>query len=201
MQPSEVPDSLESLKELIIQVIENEAQNCTEEDEFLDIANECWARFYTILLQYNDDSRFPLGLYVDQKRDVLLLVRKGCLSVFSKSDLTQVCNARQLTTDALAPYFSSKIDSRTLKDLTSLFGVLNCINEYCAKCTTMNEADNVNNGGQSPIDTFVDRLTTDFECFLGDVETNLKRIGNLSQSVEVLIEYFSNSHLSSETGI
>jgi hypothetical protein len=209
MNESEMPNSAESLKELIIQVIENEAQNCTEEDEFLDVANECWSRFYSILLQYNDDARFPLGLYIDQKQEQVLLVRKNSLSVFTKADLTQVYNLRQLSADTLKPYFdnfSSRLvkDSRTLKDLNGLFSVLNCINEYFLKCTSMYETSDSTSDmdcENSVINMLIDRLTAEFECFLSDIEASLKRITNFSQTVEILIDYFISHHKSSETGI
>jgi len=74
--------SNDDIKALIIQSIEKEVQshpgyaNCSEE-EFLYLTSKCWSKFYTMLKQYDYDSRSPIGLFVDKDNESLVvLIRK-----------------------------------------------------------------------------------------------------------------------------
>jgi hypothetical protein len=91
---NEIPESFECLKEKIIESIENEVrnhpniQNCTEEEEFLDITSKCWSKFYSLLLQYDYDARQSLGLFVDQEKNFVLLIRKVSVTSYLSVVLT-----------------------------------------------------------------------------------------------------------------
>jgi hypothetical protein len=70
------------LKEMIIRSIEKAVQshpsyaNCTEE-EFLGLNAKYWTKYYTMLKQYDYDSRLALGFFVDPNNEsIILLLRK-----------------------------------------------------------------------------------------------------------------------------
>lgn len=74
--------SNDEIKEIIIKSIEQAVQshpnymNCTEE-EFLHLNLKCWSKYYTMLKQYDYDSRLPIGLFIDaQNESIILLIRK-----------------------------------------------------------------------------------------------------------------------------
>jgi hypothetical protein len=76
--------SLNELKEIIIKSIERAVQshpnysNCTEE-EFLALNAKYWSKYFTMLKQYDYDSRLPLGFFVDPNNEsIILLIRKVC---------------------------------------------------------------------------------------------------------------------------
>jgi hypothetical protein len=76
------------LKEIIIRSIEKAVQshpnyaNCTEED-FLGLNAKYWTKYYTMLKQYDYDSRLPLGFFVDPNNEsIILLVRKVSIFFF-----------------------------------------------------------------------------------------------------------------------
>ena len=78
-------------------------QNCTEEDEFLDITYKCWSKFYSILLQYDYDSRLPLGLFVDEEKSLVFLIRK-----VKKKNKTRFCFYLNLFISRTRSRYSSK---------------------------------------------------------------------------------------------
>ena len=70
------------LTEILIRAIERAVQthpnyaNCTEE-EFLALNAKYWSKYYTMLKQYDYDSRLPLGFFVDPNNEsIILLIRK-----------------------------------------------------------------------------------------------------------------------------
>lgn len=74
--------TIDEIKEILIKSIERAVQshpnyvNCSEED-FLSLNSKCWSKYYTMLKQYDYDSRMPLGVYVDPHNEsVILLIRK-----------------------------------------------------------------------------------------------------------------------------
>ena len=74
--------TLNELKEIIIKSIEKAVQshpnyaNVTEE-EFLALNSKYWSKYYTMLKQYDYDSRAPLGFFVDPHNEsIILLIRK-----------------------------------------------------------------------------------------------------------------------------
>lgn len=103
----------------MIQSIEKEVQsdpnyeNCTEED-FLYLTSKCWSKFYTMLKQYDYDSRTPVGLFVDQDDESLIvLIRKNAVSVFNQADISQYNNLSQI--ESVKSYLKKKYpQSKTL---------------------------------------------------------------------------------------
>lgn len=92
---SKLPKTTEELKRIIIQSIESEAsnqlglENLTEE-EFLYVNSKYWLKFYTMLKQYDYDSRLPVGLFVDPENETLItLIRKNAISVYNNADLSE----------------------------------------------------------------------------------------------------------------
>lgn len=95
LNESMMPESNDELKEVIATSIENEVHsyvshsNCSEE-EFTSIYSKCWSKFYSMLKQYDYDSKVALGLFVDPLNEgLILLVRKASISLFTKADLSQ----------------------------------------------------------------------------------------------------------------
>jgi hypothetical protein len=74
--------TLVELKEMVTKSIERAVQthpsynNCTDE-EFLGLNAKYWTKYYTMLKQYDYDSRLPLGFFVDPNNEsIILLIRK-----------------------------------------------------------------------------------------------------------------------------
>jgi hypothetical protein len=74
--------SNDELREMIISLMERAIQShlnseqSTEED-FLSLNLKYWSKYYTMLKQYDYDSRIPFGFYVDQHNEsAIVLIRK-----------------------------------------------------------------------------------------------------------------------------
>lgn len=82
MRENEIPETIEELKEILLQSIENEVQNypniqnVTEEEEFLEINYKCWAKFYSMLVQYDYDACSPIGIFADERSQITILIKK-----------------------------------------------------------------------------------------------------------------------------
>lgn len=59
-------------------------QNVTDEEEFLEITCKCWSKFYSMLLQYDYDACLPLGIFVDDAKDLRILIRKAITTFFKR---------------------------------------------------------------------------------------------------------------------
>lgn len=74
--------SNDEIKEKIIKSIEHAVQshpNYTylSEEEFLALNMKFWSKYYTMLKQYDFDSRLPLGCFIESKNEsIILLIRK-----------------------------------------------------------------------------------------------------------------------------
>lgn len=75
-------NSVEELKEKIVCAIEKAIQshpsysNCTE-DEFLSLNYKFWSKYYTMLKQYDYDSRIPIGFFTNPcNESVIMMIRK-----------------------------------------------------------------------------------------------------------------------------
>ncbi|RMZ92945.1 nuclear pore complex protein Nup160-like [Brachionus plicatilis] len=87
--------SNDEIKEKIIQSIEQAVQShpnfgSVSEEEFLALNMKFWSKYYTMLKQYDFDSRLPLGCFIEPKNEsIILLIRKNSVSVYSRADLSQ----------------------------------------------------------------------------------------------------------------
>jgi len=69
------------------------------EEEFLCLNSKWWLKFFTMLKQYDYDSRVPLGLFVDPANESLItLVRKSAISVYSYADISQYTSSANTDT-------------------------------------------------------------------------------------------------------
>lgn len=74
--------SNDEIKEKIIRSIEHAVQShpnyaYLSEEEFLALNMKFWSKYYTMLKQYDFDSRLPLGCFVEPKNEsIILLIRK-----------------------------------------------------------------------------------------------------------------------------
>ena len=136
------PKHLQDIKEILIKSIEREVQNhpnflnCTEE-EFLYLNSKCWSKFFAMLKQYDYDARQPMRLFVEPLNESsIILMRKSSVSVFTKTDLSQIYKVCQ--PDTIRAYFSQSntsknhqiTDMNEANDVYAVFMSIRCINEY-----------------------------------------------------------------------
>lgn len=129
---SRLPKSTEELKRTIIQSIESEArnhlgfENLTEE-EFLYVNSKCWLKFYTMLKQYDYDSRLPVGLFVDPENESLItLIRKNAISVYNYADISEYTGASAV--ESVRTYLSrNSIHVDDDHQSSDLLHMINCI--------------------------------------------------------------------------
>jgi nuclear pore complex protein Nup160 len=82
---SDVPMSVAMLKERVCVAVEAEIQSEVQDyelsdDDYLEIANRCWLRFYSCCVQYHQAGTRPVGLVLlDQSG--LVLVKKHQISL------------------------------------------------------------------------------------------------------------------------
>lgn len=86
-----VSKSLDETKEIVVRAIEQAVQthpsyaNCSEE-EFLSLNVKYWSKYYTMLKQYDYDSRLALGFFADPHNEsVVIMIRKVISSITSLS--------------------------------------------------------------------------------------------------------------------
>lgn len=84
MNEASVGKSIDELKEIVIRSIEKAVQshpsysNCSEE-EFLSINYKFWSKYYTMLKQYDYDSKLVIGFFADSHNEsIILMIRKVC---------------------------------------------------------------------------------------------------------------------------
>jgi hypothetical protein len=85
---SQSPHTNDEIREIIVKSIEREVQNHPSfanitEEEFMLLNSKCWSKFYTMLKQYDFESRLPLGLFIDPNNESqILLIRKVKIVIF-----------------------------------------------------------------------------------------------------------------------
>ena len=128
-------DSVDELKELIIRSIEKEVQNylaysnCTEED-FTQFYAKCWSKFYSMIKQYDYDTKMPLGLFVDPVNEgLVILIRKASVSLFTKADISQFYHSPYIVTLRF-DFFEQMLKNRRLRDIGVVLSSLKTIHEY-----------------------------------------------------------------------
>jgi hypothetical protein len=104
------------------------------EEEFVFYKSRCWSKYYTMLKQYDFDSKLPLGLYVNRDDESCIhVIRKSSVSVYNKADLSHCYHLIQM--DAVKSVFRKQIVEYEISEahLTNLFHILTsirCIHDY-----------------------------------------------------------------------
>ena len=210
-----MPKNLQDIKEVLIKSIEREVQNhpnylnCTEED-FLYLNSKCWSKFYTMLKQYDYDSRMPIRLFVEPLAEsTIILLRKSSLSVFTKMDLSQIYKQNQL--DTIKNFFNSQsrhqIDNNEAADLTAVFASIKCINEYLSDffshllsptgfspVTASDESTSISttNGSSQFINMLTDNLAMSNKDFLNQFYAclhKIKHFDSLSSRIKTILKH------------
>ena len=129
------PNILSILKRLVFLKIQNQPNyKSLSEEEFAFIKSRCWSKYYTMLKQYDFDSKLPLGLYVNRDDESCIhVVRKSSVTVYNKADLSHCYHLIQM--DAVKSVFRKQIAENVIGEahLTDLFHILTsirCINDY-----------------------------------------------------------------------
>ena len=191
----------EELKEILIESIECEVHshpnvaNCTEED-FLYLNSKCWSKFYTMLKQYDYDSRLPIGFHFDSHNEsMFMLIRKNSLSLFSFMDISQINKQSQM--ESVKFYLKENgLDENLLniqgKDLLSLCMAVNVINlgSRFIQSDSSNDFNPVVSTAQS-INSLIDVLLKSDEInVLAEISNNLNQINGLVQTIELVVDIF-----------
>jgi len=150
LSETRVPKSNDDLKNTIIQAIEKEVMNHPNfnhvtEEEFLYLNSKCWFKFFTMLKQYDHDSRMPIGLFVDPMNETLItVVRKNAISVYNFADISQYTNRAQI--DTVRSYLQrNSIDSQNENQASDLLKLVVCVQQLNTSVKILeysNENDN-----------------------------------------------------------
>ena len=210
---SSIPQTVDEIKEIIIKSIEREVQshpnfsNITEE-EFLYLNSKCWSKFYTMLKQYDFESRLPLGLFVDPINEShIMLIRKSSISLMTSADLSQFYHLSQI--DLIKSFYYQNLHGRVDSDANDLFHLLSsirCINDYYSSLhpsilssSSSSEADmSYSITSYQYINMITDSLTLTNKDFLSDFCSYLFKINNVDNFyllLEPIFKYFDLNRL------
>lgn len=128
---SDVTVSMGALKERVCVAVESEIQSEVQDyelndDEYLDVANRCWLRFYSCCVQYHQAGARPVGLVLLDHCGVVL-VKKQQISLLRPMDSLEhlllvgpdQCVPQQFSS---TPFLSE--DASTCADLLRVLSVL-----------------------------------------------------------------------------
>lgn len=196
----------DELKELIISSIERAVQNHPNyanftEEEFFGLNFKYWSKYYTMLKQYDYDSRMPLGLYVDPYNEsAIILVRKNSISMFSEADLLQYYQATQIESikSCFYGYLHGESQETDVNDLHYVFKSIKCINDHIAANAAglLNARSDVEDSKASIIhyiNNLTDDLTKTSEDFFISFCSILDKIHNsndLHNKIGLILEFY-----------
>lgn len=89
--------NIASLREEVTAAVEMELQNCASEyevadDVYVQLQQECWAKFYSGCVQFHQVEMEPMGLFVGVNTDLVYFIKKNCLSVLRPCDYVEMCS-------------------------------------------------------------------------------------------------------------
>lgn len=194
---SKLPKTTEELKRIIIQSIESEAsnqlglENLTEE-EFLYVNSKYWLKFYTMLKQYDYDSRLPVGLFVDPENETLItLIRKNAISVYNNADLSEYTGVSVV--ESVRTYLirhSIHVDDD--HQSSDLLHMINCIQNLTSSLKLMKiasdsiESSEVDISNCHSINELKESLISSDKNILSDISIHLNKISNQVNIVRTL---------------
>lgn len=203
---SRLPKNNNELKKLIIQSIESEVQNHPNfgnvtEEEFLFLNSKCWLKFFTMLKQYDYDSRIPIGLYIDPENEsIISLIRKNAISVYNYADISQYNNSSQM--ESVRTFLNKNAimvdDDHQPSDLLHL---VVCIQELCSSLKVLEfsnpditgystESAEVQLSNINTINNLTDNLIFADKNFLTEICNHLNKISsveNLVRAIQMII--------------
>jgi nuclear pore complex protein Nup160 len=118
--------SLTVLKNRVCQVIEQEVQNeiaqhdLSEEEDYLEISEKFWSKFYSCCEQYQMAANQPIALFMLECSDVICIVKKQMISFLRPCDKFENFVLSGYCTEDLVPVSETKL--RT--DLEAIIKVL-----------------------------------------------------------------------------
>lgn len=209
--PKRTINNNDEMKTLIIQSIEREVQshpsyeNCAEED-FLYLTSKCWSKFYTMLKQYDYDSRSPVGLFVDKDNEsLIILIRKNALSVYNRADISQFYKDSQV--ESVKTYLKKKYNQNFDNEAHEIVKLLTCIKSLSGSLKLIEISNNSNaqlnsnetlNTKQSnfhSINSLTDSLIFTDQNILNEIYTHLSGLSdvtNLNKIIQLIMNIFES---------
>ena len=146
LNETRVPQNNEELKKIIVESIEKEVQNHPSfgnvtEEEFLYLNSKCWLKFFTMLKQYDYDSRIPIGLFVDPNNESLItLVRKNAISMYSHADISHYNSSSQM--ESVRSYLTNnQVHCDDDYQSTDLLHLVTCVQELCSSLKVLEHSN------------------------------------------------------------
>lgn len=136
----------EQLREKVTMAVENEIlskanENELADDDYLELQLECWERFFSYCVQYNEVGIKVLGLVADFESGVVSLIRKNSISVLRPCDplectvLSDYMNASPETWMKNVSFAFGSIQFADSSISRSILALLKCVN-IIRECTS-----------------------------------------------------------------
>lgn len=107
------------------------------DEDYLEIANRCWSKFYSCVVQYHANGTRPVGLLLLPSVYGIILLKKSSLSLLRPMEALEhlvFCNDKSYTSRfKTTPVLSQ--DEDTLQDLISLMSALVILGEQLSEET------------------------------------------------------------------
>ncbi|CAF0770482.1 unnamed protein product [Brachionus calyciflorus] len=190
----------DEIKEKIIKSIETAVQSHPNysnisEDEFLSLNMKFWSKYYTMLKQYDFDSRQPIGFFIEpQNESIILLIRKNSVSLYNKADLSQFYHYSQI--EYLKSYLLSnlKLDDNELNDLLNVIIALKCIDSNLKTHPNLNCLSHLKELDSTTcyqyVNNLTDYLTMSQKDFFGKFSPYFEKMNNLDRLDQILQKLF-----------
>jgi hypothetical protein len=208
----------EKLKEVIIRAVESEVEmdQVNNEEDFIQNTWKHWSKFYSMLKQYDCDSKSPIGLFVDGTNESLVcLIRKSSVSLFTKADLAQCYHSCQSINlmKLLSTNNSMSIQNSDLRDITLIMETLLAINiqinnrshhKTNYKIENESKGCNLTTNSKSTMSTIdfinnlIDNSAFKSDEFIIKFCSSLNKISNLDKlkyPFEIIFKYFDMNDL------
>ncbi|KAJ8665597.1 hypothetical protein QAD02_007259, partial [Eretmocerus hayati] len=123
--------SLSSIKETVCSSVEMEIQNDVSDfeltdEEYLEIVQHCWSKFYSCVIQYHSSGSRPVGLLPLMNIDGVILLRRSCISLFRRMEILETfeCHDEEMISIVTKECGFSSMGDESLKDFTSMMSAI-----------------------------------------------------------------------------
>ncbi|XP_046859836.1 nuclear pore complex protein Nup160-like [Xenia sp. Carnegie-2017] len=190
------------LKQQVIALVDSQVQNAANRDEvefheYSDLQLQMWSRFYACLVQYHEASNKPLGLFLDDASNVVMVIRKEAISFLRPCDDLTTLHWKPFCEEAITSLAEelSIDDQIDRNDAQILFQCINIVTEQLTEdhivfieqeLSCGNDVDHLMQDIAAAMLFKLDQKKeeTSEKQFLMTIEIRLQKIQNLMKIVE-----------------